>query len=341
MGYNFRLLWELCGLPVPVELELVPAPRCNGVKIADRNCQKLFHHKQLRYVPCVLRDLRGVAPTEPDDGPSTHTKPSRASVTTPQNWGLDLPSEVCYSSCGGERSRLTMNWNRDRRAAIPRPALERMPVYYRRLMRAIEEEMLFVSSDELGRSVGVPGAQVRKDLSCFSEHGRPGVGYDVLSLVSFMEEFLGLVNDKEAVLVGVGNLGRALALYPGFAHYRLRIVALFDNDVAKVGQTVGVCRILPVAKLTNLSQRLRIQMGIITVPSGAAQEVAEAMVAGGIKVIWNFAPCRLVVPDGVLVRNEDLAAQLAVLSHYITQRRVTASDGAGKGDGTHREENLC
>jgi len=236
-----------------------------------------------------------------------------------------------------------MNQKRDRQIGVPQPALQRMPVYYRCLMKAIEEEVPFVSSDELGRSVGVPGAQVRKDLSCLSEQGRPGIGYDARSLASHLEEFLGLINDKEAVLVGVGNLGRALALYPEFARYRLQIIALFDNDVAKVGQTLDGRRILPMGRLANLSQRLHIQMGIITVPASAAQEVAEAMIAGGIKVIWNFAPCRLVVPEDVLVKNEDLAAQLAALSHHITRRKVAMPCEAGKGDGDGRclGEDLC
>ncbi len=236
-----------------------------------------------------------------------------------------------------------MNQKRDRQFGVPSPALQRMPVYYRRLRQAIEEGVPFVSSDDLGRSVGMPGAQVRKDLSYLLQHGRPGVGYDTRSLASHLEEFLGLVNDKEAVLVGVGNLGRALALYPGFAHYRLQIIALFDNHSDKVGQTVGERQILPVEKLANLAQRLHIQIGIITVPDGAAQEVADAMVTGGIKVIWNFAPCRLTVPGDVLVKNEDLAAELAALSHHITQRKVIVSGGAGREDGAGRgrEEHLC
>jgi len=213
---------------------------------------------------------------------------------------------------------------------VPQPALQRMPVYYRCLLQSIKEEVPFISSDELGRSVGMPGAQVRKDLSYLSKHGRPGMGYDARSLASHLEEFLGLVNDKEAALVGMGNLGRALALYPGFASYKLQIIALFDNNPAKVGQTVSDRQILPMEKLANLTKRLHIQMGIITVPVGAAQEVADTMIAGGIKVIWNFAPCRLAVPGDVLVKNVDLAAELATLSHHITQRKITVSDGAGR-----------
>jgi redox-sensing transcriptional repressor len=152
--------------------------------------------------------------------------------------------------------------------------------------------------------------------------GRPGIGYDVAILADYLEHFLGLVNDKEAVLVGVGNLGRALVSYPGFTRYGLRIVALFDSDPAKVGQTMGEHRILPVSKLADLTRRLHVQMGIITVPGRAAQEVADQMVAGGVSVIWNFAPATLQVPDEVLVKNEDLAAELATLSHHINLRHL-------------------
>ena len=207
---------------------------------------------------------------------------------------------------------------------IPRPALRRLPLYYRRLVRAAEEGVAFLSSADLGQSAGVSEAQVRKDLSYLSLDGRSGVGYDVKSLATCLEEFLGLVNDKEAVLVGVGNLGRALALYPGFGRYGLRIVALFDSNPAKLGQMVGESEVLAVEKLPDLARRLHIQMGIITVPVDAAQEVADAMVAGGIKVIWNFAPCGLDVPDDVMVRHQDLAAELATLSHYIARNRIGA-----------------
>jgi len=209
----------------------------------------------------------------------------------------------------------------DNYPAIPLPSLRRLPVYYRRLLRALDEGQAIISSQELGDSAGVAAAQVRKDLSHVGEFGRPGVGYDVHGLAACLEEFLGLVNDKEAVLVGVGNLGRALVSYPGFAQYGLRIVALFDSDSAKVGQHIAGRKVLPVSKIGDLVRRLHIQMGIITVPRSAAQQVADAMIGGGIRVIWNFAPISLRVPDGVLVRNEDLAAELATLSHHIAAKR--------------------
>ncbi len=211
---------------------------------------------------------------------------------------------------------------------IPLPSLRRLPIYYRLLTEALENGAASISSEELGGGAGVPGAQVRKDLSYLPEYGRPGVGYNVRALAAYLEEYLGLVNDKEAVLVGAGNLGRALISYPGFERYGLQIIAVFDKDPTKMGDLIGGHEILPVHKLPDLSRRLHVQMGIICVPAEQAQGVADLMVAGGIDVIWNFAPCRLAVPEEVLIKNEDLAAELATLSHHITQRKLAAQDSA-------------
>jgi redox-sensing transcriptional repressor len=206
---------------------------------------------------------------------------------------------------------------------IPAPSLRRLPIYYRRLRQALDRGTEIVSSKDLGESAGVPDAQVRKDLSYLELDGRPGVGYNARSLAADLEDFLGLVNDKEAVLVGAGNLGMALALYPGFERYGLHIVALFDSDPARHGALPDGRQILPVEKLTGLVSRLQVRIGIITAPEGVAQGVADALVAGGIQVIWNFAPCKLRVPADVLVKNEDLAAELATLSHHISRRKIS------------------
>ena len=205
---------------------------------------------------------------------------------------------------------------------IPEPSLRRLPIYYRRLRQAIDQGVEVVSSKELGESAGVPDAQVRKDLSYLELDGRPGVGYSARSLASKLEEFLGLVNDEEAVMVGASNLGMALAKYPGFVRYGLQIVALFDNDPAKLGELPDGRQVLPVEKLTDLVGRLQVRIGIITAPESVAQGIADAMVAGGIQVIWNFASCKLKLPADVLVKNQDLAAELATLSHHISQRKI-------------------
>ncbi len=211
-----------------------------------------------------------------------------------------------------------------RQSGIPAPSLRRLPVYYRRLVQALEQGRSNVSSKELGDAAGVPDAQVRKDLGYLSYEGRPGVGYDVRLLAACLEEFLGLANDKDAVLVGLGNLGRALVYYPGFERYGLHIIAVFDSDPAKQGRLPDGRQVFPAEKLTDLVSRLQIRIGIITVPEAAAQAVADALIAGGVQVIWNFASCKLNVPRDILLKNEDLAAELATLSHHITQRKLGA-----------------
>ena len=205
---------------------------------------------------------------------------------------------------------------------IPRPSLNRLPLYYRHLIELAEKNVGITSSEELGEAVNVPAAQVRKDLTFLGELGRPGVGYEVLSLAAHLEEVLGIVNDKEAVLVGAGRLGTALASYEGFRKYGLNIIALFDSDPEKVGQTVCDKSVFPISKLSNLVRRLNVQLGIIAVPASCAQEISDLLVQSGIKVIWNFAPVHLKVPDQVWVENEDLAVRLAALSYHITQQKI-------------------
>jgi len=213
---------------------------------------------------------------------------------------------------------------------IPRPSLARLPVYYRRLLRALDDGEQVVSSQSLGDAAGVPAAQARKDLSHLGELGRAGIGYDARKLAATLQDFLGLANDKEAIVVGAGNLGRALAAYPGFERYGLRIVALFDNDPRLIGMTIAERQVFPLEKLGNLVGRLHIRMGIITVPAEHAQAVADLMVAAGIEVIWNFAPRRLDVPDHVLLENEDLAARLATLSYFITRKKLSEQELSSK-----------
>ena len=123
-------------------------------------------------------------------------------------------------------------------------------------------------------------------------------------------------------MVGAGRLGTALASYEGFRKYGLNIIALFDSDPDKIGQTVCDKSVFPVSKLANLVRRLNIQLGIIAVPATCAQDICDLMVQAGIKAIWNFAPVNLKVPDSVWVENEDLAARLATLSYHITHQKV-------------------
>ena len=208
------------------------------------------------------------------------------------------------------------------RTAIPRPSLARLPIYYRRLLRHLEQGEGIISSQELGTAAGVPAAQVRKDLSHLGELGRAGVGYETRELALTLEDFMGLAHTKIAVLVGVGNLGRALAAYAGFERYGLHIVALFDHDPEKVGKQIAGKPVFGTDQIAERVQSLGAEMGIITVPAVGAQDVADEMVNAGIDVIWNFAPRALIVPDHVILENEDLAARLATISYHVVLRRL-------------------
>jgi redox-sensing transcriptional repressor len=198
--------------------------------------------------------------------------------------------------------------------------LKRLPHYYRFISDYLEDEQKFVSSEEMAKAVQINAVQIRRDLMLFGAIGIPGVGYSVPELKLKLEAILGLNNINEAVLVGVGRLGRAIIDYPGFERYGLNIVALFDADPAVIGEKINGREIFPVKELSHIVKRLHIKVGIITVPSPWAQSVADTLVRSGVKAIWNFAPAALKVPDGVVVRNEDLAAGLATLFHYLAGR---------------------
>lgn len=206
--------------------------------------------------------------------------------------------------------------------AIPKPSLQRLPIYYRILKNAIEHDEEFISSAELGRRAKVSPQNVRKDLAFLPEQGQAGIGYSILALANCLEDTLGLLKSKDAVIVGAGNLGKALALYPGFDKSGIQIVVAFDNDADKVGEKIGDIPIMPIDKISNLVRRMKLKIGIITTPAETAQEMADLLVAGGCKAIWNFTPTMLKVPDDVMVRNEDLSVGIMVLSHYIESMKV-------------------
>lgn len=197
--------------------------------------------------------------------------------------------------------------------------VSRLPHYYQ-ILRAMEQRgREYVSSEGLSRLLGIDASLVRKDLAWVAT-GVQKVGYHVPSTVTKIQEMLGMNNSKEAFLVGVGSLGRALLGYTGFGEYGLKIVAAFDADEAKVGQVISDIEILPVSSLPALVRRLHIKTGILTVPYTEAQHTADQMVSAGIVAIWNFAPVTLTVPDGVIVRNENLAAGFALLNYELEKK---------------------
>jgi redox-sensing transcriptional repressor len=185
-----------------------------------------------------------------------------------------------------------------------------------------------VSSEQLAELAGVNAAKVRKDLSYLGSYGTRGVGYDVDQLVREVSRELGLTRDWPVAILGVGNLGRALANYRGFRARGFRIVALVDADPATVGTRVGDLTVEPVEALQRLVTERGVAIGLIATPAAAAQAVADRLVAAGVRAILNFAPAVVVVPPEVSLRKVDLATELSILSFYQQQGR-RAGDGVG------------
>ena len=203
--------------------------------------------------------------------------------------------------------------------AVPEPTLRRLPLYHRYLKQQQEEGREFISCTHIGGELGLDPTQVRKDVEITGATGRPKVGYQLGELVTAIEHFLGWDNVNEAFLVGAGSLGAALLGYAKFQQCGLNVVAAFDSTPTKIGMQIHGKHVLPIAKLPNLALRMHIHIGIITVPAAAAQEVADLMIQGGIRAIWNFAPVRLKLPAETIVHNEDLYCSLAALSQKLAK----------------------
>ncbi len=203
-------------------------------------------------------------------------------------------------------------------AITSKTTISRLPKYLRYVKQMIERGEENISSTKMAEALCLNAIQVRKDLALISPvSGRPKLGFSAQELVVALEEFLGCNNVKDALLVGVGGLGRTLLSYEGFKNYGLNIVAAFDIKSELMNKKINDINIFPMSKLSDIAERLSIKMGIITVPASTAQAVADKMVESGIMAIWNFAPTHLKLPDNIAVKNEDLAASLAVLSREL------------------------
>jgi redox-sensing transcriptional repressor len=214
---------------------------------------------------------------------------------------------------------MTVDPTRPRRR-IPEATVARLPVYLRSLLEVEAEGQATVSSERLAEMAGVNAAKVRKDLSYLGSYGTRGVGYDVEYLLFQMNRELGLTHDWPVAIVGIGNLGQALANYGGFGDRGFPVAALVDADPARVGQHVGDLEIRHVDDLPALVRERELAIGVIATPAGAAQEVADRLVAAGITSILNFAPALVNVPEGVSMRKVDLAVELQILSFYQQRR---------------------
>jgi redox-sensing transcriptional repressor len=214
---------------------------------------------------------------------------------------------------------------------VPDATVSRLPLYLRVLVELAGAGETTVSSDELAEAAGVTSAKVRKDLSALGSYGTRGIGYDVAHLIDEIRTTLGLTQHWSILIAGVGNLGQALARYKGFAERGFRVAALLDVDPTKVGVKVADLTVRHLDELAGIVAAEAVAIGVIATPAPAAQDVADRMVAAGIRSILNFAPAMLTVPEAVTIRKVDLAIELQILSYY--EQRDALRDLGGETPG--------
>jgi redox-sensing transcriptional repressor len=209
---------------------------------------------------------------------------------------------------------------------IPEATVARLPVYLRALITLSEDGTATCSSEELATAAGVNSAKLRKDLSYLGSYGTRGVGYDVEYLRYQIAREIGVTQDWPVIIVGIGNLGHALANYSGFSSRGFRIVALLDSDPDRLGETVGDMSIRGFDELEALVAEHDVAIGVIATPAGAAQDVCSRLVGSGVTSILNFAPTVLAVPEGVDVRKVDLSIELQILAYHEQRKSLAAAD---------------
>jgi redox-sensing transcriptional repressor len=207
---------------------------------------------------------------------------------------------------------MSMNANR-----IPDIIIGRLPVYLRALQQLSEKGIMTTSSQELGEIIGISAAQIRKDISQFGEFGKQGTGYSIPFLIERLRDILKVDRVWEVVIVGMGDIGHALARYNGFSNRGFHISMVFDNDPQKIGQKVGDYEIYDVAALPDKVKQNKIKVAMLTAPASVAQEITDLLVKAGIKAILNYAPISLNVPPGVRVQYTDPVTHLQRMTYYL------------------------
>lgn len=200
---------------------------------------------------------------------------------------------------------------------IPDIVIGRLPIYLRALNHMIQEEMDYTSSHELGERLGISSAQIRKDLSHFGEFGKQGTGYNVQFLYEQIRQILQVDRQWPMAVVGIGDLGRAVANYRGFGPRGFSVACLFDNDAGKIHETINDLEVLPMDRLKEEIQRQGIRVAMIAVPAEAAQPVADQLVEAGVRAILNYAPITLAVPPNVHVQHIDPVVHLQHMAYYL------------------------
>ena len=202
------------------------------------------------------------------------------------------------------------------KASVSKATLGRLPIYLDFLRELPPDKVPYVSATTIAKRLCLGEVQVRKDLASVSGAGKPKLGYITSELIERIEEALGCNRSTKAVLVGAGKLGRALLQFDEFQKYGVEISAAFDSNDSTIALT-GKTEILPMNQFDRFCRSQHVQLGIITVGEGSAQAVCDQMIKSGIVAIWNFAPCKLNVPDGILLHNENLALSLAHLNNQL------------------------
>ena len=205
---------------------------------------------------------------------------------------------------------------------IPKRTLQRLPIYLSHLKGLEDSKVLYVSSPQIAKALNLNEVQVRKDLAMVcTKSGRPKKGFELKLLIKDLESVLGYGDISEAILAGAGNLGKALLSYPGFEECGVKIIAAFDRNPNMVGEEIGGKTVFAMSRMRNLCERMKVKIGVITVPEESAQEVCNMMVESGIKAIWNFARINLKVPEDVIVHDENLAVALSLLSISLNDKK--------------------
>ena len=203
-------------------------------------------------------------------------------------------------------------------ADISLATVQRLPIYLD-FLKNIESKSEFISATTIASALGFGEVQVRKDLASVCSSGKPKIGYNVEELVAQIEKYLCYNHTNNAIIIGAGKLGRALIGYDGFSRYGLNIIAAFDVSPELIGTSEGGKPIYGMDMLPSFCEKERVHIGIITVPAGFAQGAADALVEAGIQAIWNFAPTHLDLPEKIILKNENMASSLAVLSSMLAR----------------------
>ncbi len=211
-----------------------------------------------------------------------------------------------------------------KRKNIPSVTINRLSIYHRCLEKLIENidkgKLKYISSFEIAEITGMNSAQIRKDLAYFGEFGKRGIGYPLIGLSRELKKILGLDKKWSVIIAGAGNLGKALVNYKGFLKKGFIIKGIFDNNPSKIGKKLDHIFIYDIKEVEKFIQSENINIGILVVPANSAQEVADKMVAGGIKAILNFAPTHIVLPPEIKIHNVDLSIEFEGLTYYLISR---------------------